>query len=349
MIVGAGLAGCSIAWRLQEAGQPFRLIGSSQLPSAVEAAAGIINPVTGRWMTKSWRFDTLATEAARFYRSIEKRFSVNVFHPIPATRFCLNAEDAKRAGRRSRNPRYAGVLGDFAEPSGHLGPFRNAHGCLHIHGAAYVDLPQVVDILRHYFSSLGRFEDAVFDYEGLKPHGSGWTYGGEHFDRVIFCEGAALRANPWFGDLPLTPAKGETLLCRSETFPAPDGLVHHGKWLLPYPDGSFRIGATYDEQDLRPEPTGEARVELREAFAQMTASPQALEVLQQPVGIRPSTRDAKPLLGRHPEVPGLFVFNGLGAKGASLAPTLSREMHAFLFHAGALHPETDIQRLFPCA
>ncbi|MFU8848270.1 MAG: NAD(P)/FAD-dependent oxidoreductase [Opitutales bacterium] len=344
MIVGAGLAGCCLAWRLQQAGQPFRLVGSSLLPSAAKAAAGIINPVTGRWMTKSWRFDDFGPEAAQFYAEIGHSFSEKLYHSIPARRFCLNADDAKRARRRCRNPRYAKVLGPFEAPEAPNGLFNNPHGSFPILGAAYVDLPRLVATLRMHFQSGGHYDDQVFAHQALKKTGSGWAYAGQNYRRVVFCEGAALPANPWFRDLPLSPAKGETLLCHSKALETENTLCHHGKWMLPYPDGSFRIGATYDECDPHPEPTALAREELSQAFHAMMREPQPLKVLDQPAGIRPGTSDARPFLGAHPSEPGLFIFNGLGSKGASLAPTLSRELLEFIFENKALDPETDIRR-----
>jgi glycine/D-amino acid oxidase-like deaminating enzyme len=333
-----------LAWRFQQAGQPFHMVGSSHLPSAAKVAAGIINPVTGRWMTKSWRFDDFAPEAARFYTEIEREFSVELYHALPATRFCLNADDAKRARRRSRNPRYAKVLGEYEEPDTESALFKNAHGNFPIKGAAYVDLPLFVETLRTHFQAGGHYEDRIFEHQKLRPSEAGWTYEGRCYEKVLFCEGAALQENPWFRDLPLTPAKGETLLCRSEGLQLKEQLYHHGKWLLPYPDGTFRIGATYDEDDRTPDPTDAAKEQLSEAFEAMTREPHELRIIDQPAGIRPSTRDARPLLGAHPTEPGLYIFNGLGSKGASLAPTLSRELTDFIFNGSPLDPETNIQR-----
>lgn len=344
LIVGSGLAGCCLAWRLEQAGQPFRLIGSSLLPSAAHVAAGIINPVTGRWMTKSWRFDDFAPEAARFYAAIEQAFSVKLYHPIRARRFCLNADDAKRARRRCRNPRYATVLGEFDPPETTDGLFNNREGSFAIQGAAYVDLPRCVETLRAYFKRVGHYEDRIFTHQALERTDLGWSYAGQCYQRVVFCEGAALQANPWFRDLPLTPAKGETLLCHSKKLERADQLYHHSKWLLPYPDGTFRIGATYDEADPSPEPTKLAREELRQAFHSMMQAPQPLNILDQPAGIRPGTGDARPFLGAHRSEPALFILNGLGSKGAALAPTLGRELMEFIFENKALDAETDIRR-----
>jgi glycine/D-amino acid oxidase-like deaminating enzyme len=344
LIVGAGLAGCALAWRLQQTGEPLRIIGSSTMPGAAKVAAGIINPVTGRWMTKSWRFDDFAPEAADFYAEIGRAFSAKLHHPLPAVRFCLNADDAKRAKRRCRNPRYANVLSGFEEADSGSSTLKNTNGCFRIEGAAYVDLPRFIEILRLHFQRTGLYEDEAFDHERLTKVGDAWHYAGQCYTRIVFCEGAALARNPWFQHLPLTPAKGETLLCRSETLELGDQLHHHGKWLLPYPDGSFRIGATYDETDRSPEATSTAREALAQAFRVMTEDAHPLRILEQPAGLRPSTRDARPFLGAHPTEPRLYVFNGLGSKGASLAPTLSRELRDFIFNEKPLDPETDIAR-----
>jgi len=47
-------------------------------------------------------------------------------------------------------------------------------------------------------------------------------------------------------------------------------------------------------------------------------------------GIRPTTGDRKPILGTHSKYPFMHFFNGLGSKGASLAPLMAREMVSYL-------------------
>lgn len=329
---------------MEEAGHAFHMIGSSGLPSAARVAAGIIKPVTGRWMTKSWRFDDFAPEAESFYADIEAAFSIKIYQRLPAIRFCLNPEDAKRAIRRSRNPRYAGLLEAFQEPRTNESVFRDTNGSIGIHRVAYVNLPLLIECLRNHYRASGRYEDTIFEHRLLEKDNRRWNYRGQQYDRVVFCEGSSLNQNPWFGDLPMTAAKGETLLCRSDELELEQQLYHHEKWLLPYPDGTFRIGATYDESDLSPEPSTGARKELSEAFDKMTAAAYTLKIIDQLAGIRPGTTDARPFLGAHPTEPGLYIFNGLGAKGASLAPALSHELLEHMFEDMPLDPEADIRR-----
>jgi glycine/D-amino acid oxidase-like deaminating enzyme len=329
---------------LQQAGQHFLLIGSTVMPSAFGVAAGVINPVTGRWMTKTWNFDQLLPKAEETYRAIEQQFGIQIYHPIPEIRFCQNAEDLKRVGRRMRNPRYQDVLSHMAAAGEAAPDFNDEFGTFHINQAAYVDLPLVVHTLRALFATLGRFRDETFLHSELRPAATGWQYRDLHANKVIFCEGTAMQDNPWFKNLPLKPAKGETLLCHSPTLKLPQKLYHHKKWFLPYPNGTFRIGATYDESDLSDAPTKAKKDELIKAAHEAIKEPNQLEVTAHLAGIRPSTLDSRPIIGAHPNATGLYLINGLGSKGASTAPTMTQELTDHILNKSPLDDEVKLAR-----
>jgi glycine/D-amino acid oxidase-like deaminating enzyme len=346
LIIGAGLAGCLLAWRLNRSGARVRLIGSSALPSAFRVAAGVINPVTGRWMTKSWNFDALFPVAEATYREIESTLGIQVFHPIREIRFCQNAEDVKRLGRRLRNPRYSNVLGKYLSPGEASSLFQDTHGAFEIESAAYVDLPELVHALRQYFAAERLFTDASFRHDALGQRRGLWHYQGIEADTVIFCEGAAMRTNPWFDWAGLRPAKGETLLCQCAGLSLPPTLFHHKKWLLPYPSGQFRVGATYSENDLSHEPTDANRATLLDDTQTALCGSHKIEVVRHLAGIRPSSSDSRPMLGPHPEANGLYLLNGLGSKGATTGPAMARHLSNYLLTQTPIDPEVDIRR-FP--
>ncbi|MGE5447336.1 MAG: FAD-dependent oxidoreductase, partial [Bacteroidales bacterium] len=54
IIVGQGLAGTLLAFELLKLGQSFVVIDQPGIIKASSVAAGIINPVVFRRMTKSW-------------------------------------------------------------------------------------------------------------------------------------------------------------------------------------------------------------------------------------------------------------------------------------------------------
>ena len=314
------------------------------MPSAFRVAAGVINPVTGRWMTKTWNFDQILPEAAKTYHTIEQQFGIQVYRPIPEIRFCQNAEDIKRAGRRMRNLRYQNVLSRMAAPGEAAPEFNDNFGSFHIDQAAYVDLPLVVHTLRASFAALGQFRDETFLHSELQPTTIGWQYRDLHADKVMFCEGSAVLDNPWFKNLPLKTAKGETLLCQSPTLRLPQKLYHHKKWFLPYPDGTFRIGATYDESDLSDAPTVAKKDELLRAANETLKEPHQIEVTAHLAGIRPSSLDSRPIIGAHPTESGLYLINGLGSKGASTAPAMTQQLTENILKKSPIDDEVTLTR-----
>jgi glycine/D-amino acid oxidase-like deaminating enzyme len=344
LVVGAGLAGCLLAWQLHRAGAPVHLLGSATLPSAHSVAAGVINPVTGRWMTKSWDFDALLPIAESTYLDLESALGIRIYQRIPEIRFCQNADDVKRLGRRLRNPRYANVLGRYLGPGCAAPQFQDEQGSFEIKSAAYVDLPELVRALRDFFARKGLYTDATFQHGTLRREAAHWSYQGITAESVIFCEGAAVRDNPWFDWVGLNPAKGETLLCRSPRLSLPQTLFHHKKWLLPYPDGSFRIGATYDEGDLSQEATEANRNKLLDETQAALRVPCPIEVIRHLAGIRPSTSDNRPMIGPHPGQPGLYLLNGLGSKGASTGPAMARQLARHLLAAAPIDAAVDLRR-----
>ena len=91
------------------------------------------------------------------------------------------------------------------------------------------------------------------------------------------------------------------------------------------------------------QPTAGAR-ELLDAARSFIAPQHALTVKQHYAGLRPTTKDIRPFIGDHPTEAGLHIFNGLGSKGASLAPELIRQFLAHLLEGEPLDPEIDIAR-----
>lgn len=338
-----------MANQLANAGVDFRIVGNTKAPAAYKVAAGVINPVTGRWMTKSWEIDQLLPVAESTYRTLEREFDATFYHPVPLLRYCQNAADAKRLGRRMRNPRYANVLGNYVQPGTGHPSIRDTQGSFEIKHAAYVNLPKLLEHLQTQLRQEGRLIEQTFAHTALRPQSNAWNYQNITAQRVIFCEGVGIRDNPWFRHLPLTPAKGETLILRDPELELPETLYHHKKWILPYGDHRFRIGATYDESDLSNAPTPAGREELMTALHEFILPEVNWQLEAHLAGIRPTTSDAKPLLGSHPTAPNLYLLNGLGSKGASLAPLMSEWLFAHIYNGAPLPESVDIRRFdAPC-
>src|SRR6185295_10715151 len=67
LIVGQGICGTFLSWYLEQAGLSFVVIDEEQTHTASRAAAGLINPVTGRRIVKTWMIDELLDFAKKAY------------------------------------------------------------------------------------------------------------------------------------------------------------------------------------------------------------------------------------------------------------------------------------------
>src|SRR6478609_3279416 len=88
-IVGQGLASTALAWALLRRERSV-LVVDAERGGASRLAAGLITPVTGKRLAKSWRWDELYPAAVAFYRTTEAATGVSFFHQEPAVRLFAN-------------------------------------------------------------------------------------------------------------------------------------------------------------------------------------------------------------------------------------------------------------------
>ena len=102
------------------------------------------------------------------------------------------------------------------------------------------------------------------------------------------------------------------------------------------------MGSTYDWKDESYEPTIQAKEELLVKLK--TVIKTSFKVIEHKVGIRPTTKDRRPIIGTHPEHKNIHVFNGLGAKGVMIAPYYVKQFVDNLEGKSVLDKEVDLKR-----
>ena len=175
--------------------------------------------------------------------------------------------------------------------------------------------------------SHNRLVEEAFDTNQLERDGSHWCYKGIRAKNIIFCQGSHTNNNPFFKDLPIIPIKGDVLDISLKDIELQPGLYYKKRWLHSLENEDrrllYRLGASYDVGNSNTEPSSSAKEELIETLKAMLGSNPQFTIQAHRSGIRPATKDAKPILIRHPEHSSLFAINGLGSKGSAMAPYLS--------------------------
>ena len=141
--------------------------------------------------------------------------------------------------------------------------------------------------------------------------------------KLVFCEGYYATENPLWNFLHFRPTKGETLTIKTVA-QIPDAIFKKDFFLLPIGNNHFKVGATYQWDNLDWEPSDKGKLTLIEKLEEIIDCP--YQIIEHAAGIRPNTNDRKPFLGVHPQNKGMFVFNGLGSKGVILAPYFAEKV-----------------------
>ncbi|PWJ58403.1 glycine/D-amino acid oxidase-like deaminating enzyme [Dyadobacter jejuensis] len=343
LIVGQGIGGTTLAWTLLERGKRILIVDLPALPASSLVAAGIFNPLTGKKLVKTWMADTIFPYASTFYGEIEKKLNVSFLHHLPFIRPYRSIEEQNSYLAQSADPALASYVGEPLVAEEVVPYIKAPHGGLHIVRSGWVDLPIFIAESRHYFQQHQCFRAEGFDANDLQPEAECIQWKGLRFGKVILSQGALGQHDRYFNWLPFTPVKGEILEVQTQEKLNPY-MVNQGIFLLPTSANYCKVGATYAWDPLDWESTTSAREELEGKLSSLLKG--QFTTITQKAGIRPSVRDRRPLVGRHPDLDRLCIFNGLGTKGVTLAPYFANEFVEHLENGKELNSFVNIKRYF---
>jgi len=339
LIVGGGLAGSLLAFRLEEEGLKVTVLDCG-VNHSTAVAAGMVNPMVFRRMNKSWRLDAFIAEAKIFYQALELKFNTSFFHPITIRRMFSSQQERDFWLERQEWEEYQDYLEKVTESDEKYKLAKNDFGSGRVKNAFWVNARSFYDACLNYFESKGTLLKESFDL--VEFNAQAGEYKGVTYDAVVFATGYRNPEMPFFQTIPVEQTKGQVLTIRSKDLPESESL-NRKCFVLPVGEHTFRVGATYDWKNADLSINEEAFQLLESNLRFLSDAP--FELLEQNAGIRPTTKDRRPFMGKHPNFDKLYLFNGLGTKGYLMAPLLSKEMANYILHKKALHPETDLARL----
>jgi glycine/D-amino acid oxidase-like deaminating enzyme len=339
IIVGQGIAGTTLAWHLLKAGQRVLILDACEPVTSSKIAAGLITPITGQRLKLSWRYDEFLPVARDFYAGVEKRTKRKLLHDRIALRLFKSDEERQYWSDRSRQPAYQAHLLN-PQPTQLLDPdLGDASGGGFAMHAAQLDVPAYLEASR----AVLEWEEMTLDWQRDVTISEDEISVAGHRTRILIsCEGYAATRNPYFSWVPFNAAKGDILTVRFHR-PVPPRNLHRGIWVAPTTDEHiFRIGSTYDWEQLDDVPSAIAREQIEQSLQEFFHVPYT--VVEHHAAVRPIINESKPLIGLHPKLERLGFFNGLGSKGSLLAPWFAQCFTDFLVHQTPLPEDADIRK-----
>lgn len=347
-VVGGGVIGLAIAWRLAAAGCPVQLFdagetgqGASRAAAGMLAACAEAEPGEEGLLTLNRASQTYWPA---FAAELEAASGTGVDLRTEGTiTIALTADDLARLRHLFAFQTSLGLpvewlsAAEVRRREPYLSP-KLAGGIL-TREDHQVDNRKVAAALKVAALKAGvriHERSAVAKVETVGGHVAGVICGGalHPADVVVLAAGAWSRGvdiSP-AAPLPVRPIKGQMLALRMD--PAAPILSHvlwaPGSYLVPRRDGRLILGATTEEKGFDPDLTAGGQLALLTHAWRALPTLEELSIDEQWVGFRPGSRDDAPILGPSAEVEGLVYATGHHRNGILLLPVTTQVIADFV-------------------
>lgn len=335
LVIGDGVIGLATAIAIARAGGSCRILGRGTPGAASAASAGLLAPSLG--------------DAERGFRSFmsasRDRYPAWLHWLAQRTgiEVTLDRSGIIQVGAEETAPPRDGIERLDATALEKLEPALTSHsGALLYHDDGYVDNVSLLAALRE----AARCEWSIDVVEGrvaaIQPGIDSCTAtmedGRTQLGRVV-----VLAAGAWIALLvgtprpvPVEPVRGQMLLLHGA--PIRHAVSAGGAYLVPRGESTL-VGSTLERVGFDCTTTSAALERLRLAAVAAVPSLHDAPVQSAWAGLRPMTPDARPIIGRDPDLPSVFYACGHGKNGILLAP-ITAECIASLI--GGSSPPVDI-------
>ncbi|MEJ7737296.1 MAG: FAD-dependent oxidoreductase [Chitinophagaceae bacterium] len=339
LIIGQGICGTFLSWELQKANLSFLVIDEPRPFTASKIASGIINPVTGRRMVKTWMIDELMPFAWNAYKNLGSQLAIDGiaeqevidFFPTPQMRLSFS-------NRLQEDQQYLSLKEHTTDWKTYLN-FDFGYGI--IHPCFLVNLAVLLHRYRKQLMDYNQLREECFEPSYLKLQEKGIRYKDIDAGKIILCDGINSFRTPFFKNLPFAPNKGEALIVEINDFPA-NAILKKGLNVVPWKDNLFWVGSSHEWKYEDDQPTAYFRTKTLDYLKLFIKAPIRLQ--DHWSAVRPATLERRPFIGFHPVFPNLGIFNGMGTKGCSLAPFFASHLVQHLTLQTPILPEAGIER-----
>ena len=343
LIVGQGLAGTLLAYELFRQNKKFVVFNDPNQIKSSDVAAGLINPVVFRRMTKSWLVDDAFPQMETTYQNLEELLQEQLYFPGQMLRILSQDEIDFWKEKIFANQLKAYLEAEPIVNSGYPDTSNSlTFGCVNKSG--HLDIQNLIFAFSRFLNQHNSIRNEKFNCEKIRFQTDTISYDNITTQKIIFCEGAAASQNPFFKNLKFKHSKGEVMELKIPGLNLRE-IVSGEVFVMPIGNGQYKVGATYSWDDLNCETTDSAQRKLLGKLRNIISKQP--DVVNQKAGIRPTMHDRKPVIGLLPDNPQIGIFNGLGSKGVLLGPYLAKQFVGFLTgNSIHIHPEANINRYF---
>jgi glycine oxidase len=339
LIVGSGLAGICFADIALKNNKSIRVIENYSQNSSI-IAGGLYNPVILKRFSEVWQAQEQLKLVNTIYPTLEQQLNVKLDFKLPIYRKLFSVEEQNNWFEAADKP----FLAPFLSTNLHYNKYKGIntpYGFGEVLQSGYVDTKLLISSYQTFLKSIEIFWSSSFEYQQLTIEDHFLEYDSIQFKNIIFAEGFGLLSNPFFYQLPLDGTKGELLIIKCPGLNL-DVIIKSSVFILPLGNDLYKVGATYNWKDKTALPTEAGKQELLTNLKSILQLD--FEIVEHLAGVRPTVKDRRPMVGKHPKYQNLHVLNGLGTRGVMLAPAMAKVLFEHIERQTPLPKEIDIKR-----
>ncbi len=336
VVVGAGIAGFTVAWELTRRGATVSLVDSGRPGGGATGAAAGLLAAQYESSSDSPLF-RLFVESRTFYPTYVAKLQELSGHDLHVRWDGMlvanvSREEHEAAATATSWQREAGLRAEVLEPSEAQRLVAGLSGEVW----SYTWLPDEGQLDTQLLAlALG---DAISHTDIRLIRGNGVASVESRAQRVtgvalqdgrkLEAERVVLAAGAWSGRigglpraLPVRPVRGQLLrLPAKELGLARVVATHAGRYLVPRWDGSALAGSTMDDVGFDQSLDESGLQTIQRSLAQIVPALAGLKPRERWAGLRPMSADSRPVIGPDPELEGLLYATGYGRDGILISP-----------------------------
>lgn len=325
VIIGAGVAGLSVALTLLQRGHRVTLLECGQAGSESSwAGGGILSPLLpweyaapvtalalrsmSRYATWVSTIEQLAGEEAEFWRC--GMLVLEVADPVDAKAWCTAHGIAA-----TQNVSPTTIL------------TRTQQSTLLLPEIAQVRNPRLITVMRTAVERMGGTLKEHCRATGVRTI-AGRVAAVQMDTCEVIADSVVIATGAWAGmkldalePAPhIRPIRGQMLLFKLEPAALETIVYRNGLYLIPRRDGHILVGSTLEDAGFDKSTDLPTRQRLHAEAAEYLPLLRSIEPIQHWAGLRPGSPDNIPLIDRHPDFDNVFVNTGHYRYGVTMAP-----------------------------
>jgi glycine oxidase len=339
VVIGGGVIGCAVAWRLAEQGLEVAVI-ERDVPgrAASWAAAGMLSPL-GETRHHPHFLALAQTSRFRYPNFLEELRDVSgldiEFGAPGKLEVAFDGAELHELGAafHGMHVRYVGAVeASRIEPE----ISDQVQGGIWFENDAFVDNRRLGEALwtacvKRKVSFLTGEPALGVRIEGERVAAVMLSSGELTCDKIVITAGAwSAQLQNLPRPLPVFPVRGQMLALRAMPSPLEHMLQSTACYLIPRSAGRILLGATIERAGFDPRTTAVAIQHLLNSAMQLLPPLADASIEEIWTGFRPCTPDQLPILGADPEIEGLFYATGHYRNGILLAPITAELMAALV-------------------